>query len=166
MVKKSLKIDKKDKTEDRDLEIENLKNQIARTLADYQNLEKRTVQEREELRKSANSGLILRLLPALDTLMLAQKHTKDEGINLSIQLIFDTLEREGLKKIETQGHDFDPQFMEAVHVVEVDPSADSASSLQAGSGQGEGKVIEELRSGFLLNDKVLRAAQVSVGHAI
>lgn len=158
MVKKSLKKDSKDKTEDKDLEIENLKNQIARTLADYQNLEKRAAQEREELRKSANSGLILRLLPALDTLMLAQKHTKDEGINLSVKQIFDTLEREGLKKIETQGLGFDPHIMEAVHVVEVDPSA--------GSGQGEGKVIEELRPGFLLNDKVLRAAQVSVGHAI
>ena len=156
MVKKSLKKDTKDKAEDKDLEIENLKNQsrldrdqIARTLADYQNLEKRTAQEREELKKSANSGLILRLLPALDTLMLAQKHTQDEGINLSIQLIFDTLEREGLKKIEVVGKDFDPHLMEAVHVAEGE----------------EGKVIGELRPGFLLNDKVLRAAQVSVGHA-
>ena len=149
MAKKSLKKDLKDKIEEEDLEIENLKNQIARTLADYQNLEKRTTQEREELRKSANSGLILRLLPALDTLMLAQKHTEDEGINLSVKQIFDTLEREGLKKIETVGKDFDPQFMEAVHVADGE----------------EGKVVEELRPGFLLNDKVLRAAQVSVGNS-
>lgn len=150
MVKKSLKKDTKDKTEDKDLEIKNLKNQIARTLADYQNLEKRTAQEREELKKSANSGLILRLLPALDTLILAQKHTKDEGINLSVKHIFDTLEKEGLKKIETEGKDFNPQFMEAVHVTE----------------GVEGKVVEELRPGFLLNDKVLRAAQVAVGKKI
>lgn len=128
-------------------EVENLKNQIARTLADYQNLEKRVAQEKEDLVKSANRGLILRLLPALDTLLLAQKHTKDEGINLSVKQIFDTLEREGLKKIETQGQDFDPQFMEAVHVADGE----------------EGKVVEELRPGFLLNDKVLRAVQVAVG---
>src|ERR1700687_1835975 len=130
-------------------EIENLKNQIARTLADYQNLEKRVAQEREEIQKNANRGLILRLLPALDTLMLAQKHTTDEGINLSVRQIFDTLEREGLKKTEVAGKDFDPQLMEAVHVAEGE----------------EGKVIEELRPGFLLNDKVLRAAQVSVGNS-
>lgn len=152
MAKKSTKQFKTESSE----EIENLKNQIRRTLADYQNLEKRVAQEREELRRSANSGLLLRLLPALDTLLLAEKHTQDEGLKLSVKQIFDILEKEGLKKIDTNGAEFDPAVMEAVHVVEVDPSASS--------GQGEGKVTEELRAGYFLNDKVLRPAQVSVGH--
>ncbi|MEK7186615.1 MAG: nucleotide exchange factor GrpE [Patescibacteria group bacterium] len=148
MVKKSLKSEKKDKTEDKDLEIENLKNQIRRTLADYQNLEKRVSLEREELKKSANSGLLLRLLPALDTLLLAEKHTQDEGLKLSVKQIFDILEKEGLKKIETKDAEFDPAVMEAVQITDGE----------------EGKVAEELRAGYFLNDKVLRAAQVSVGH--
>lgn len=156
MVKKSLKKDTKDKIEGKDLEIENLKNQsrldrdqIKRTLADYQNLEKRAMQEREELRKSANSGLLLRLLPALDTLMIAQKHTQDEGLRLSVKQIFDTLEKEGLSKIETEGKEFDPTLMEAVQVTQ-------------GS---DGEITEELRAGYLLNDKILRPAQVAVGKA-
>lgn len=130
-------------------EVENLKNQIARTLADYQNLERRIAQERSEIEKNANRGLLLRLLPALDTLLLAEKHTQDEGLKLSVKQIFDTLEKEGLKKIETESAQFDPELMEAVQAVPGD----------------EGKVVEELRTGFLLNDKVLRPAQVSVGNS-
>lgn len=127
--------------------IEELETQLKRSLADYQNLEKRALQEKEELRKTANSGLILRLLPALDALILAEKHTKDEGISLSIKNFLDILEYEGAKKIETEGQDFDPHLMECVQTVE---------------GQ-EGKVIKELKSGYMLGEKVLRAAQVSVG---
>ena len=53
-----------------------LEDQLKRVLADYQNLEKRTAEEKQELVKSANRGLILRLLPALDTLVIAQKNKK------------------------------------------------------------------------------------------
>src|SRR3989344_5138643 len=124
-----------------------LEDQLKRVLADYQNLEKRTKEEKQELIKAANRGLILRLLPALDTLVIAQKHTNDQGLKLSLQELSDILEREGVKKIETVGKDFDPKYMEAVTTVE---------------GQ-EGKVIEELKSGYMLNDIILRVAQVSVG---
>lgn len=124
-----------------------LENLYKKSVADYQNLERRVAEEKEELKKSANRGLILRLLPALDTLMLADKHTQDEGLKLSIKHIFDTLEKEGLRRIETKEQNFNPEFMEAVHVTE----------------GTEGKVAEELRAGYLLNDKVLRVAQVAVG---
>src|SRR3989344_8454176 len=124
-----------------------LEDQLKRVLADYQNLEKRTAEEKQELVKSANRGLILRLLPALDTLVIAQKHTNDQGLELSVQQLFDILEREGVTRIETVGKNFDPKYMEAVTTVDVDPSM--------GLGQ-EGKVTEELRPGYMLGDKVLR----------
>jgi len=124
-----------------------LENHLKRTLADYQNLEKRVAGERQQLIKSANRELILRLLPALDTLILAKKHTNDQGLELAIQQLFDILEREGVKKIETLEKNFDPKYMECVATVEGE----------------EGKVIEELKPGYLLNDSVLRPAQVSVG---
>lgn len=136
--------------------IEELETQLKRVLADYQNLEKRTAEEKQELIKSASRGLILRLLPALDTLVIAQKHTNDQGLKLSVQQLFDILGREGVTKIETMGENFDPKYMEAVTTVEVDPST--------GSGQ-EGKIVEELRPGYMLDDKVLRVAQVVVGRA-
>lgn len=136
-------------------DFENLENQLKRVLADYQNLEKRAILEKSEWIKLANKNLLLKLLPGLDSLMLAQKHTQDEGITLSINQILNAFSEEGVKKIETLGQDFDPKFMEAVSTIEVDPSA--------GSGQGEGKVVQELKAGYTLFDMVLRPAQVVVG---
>ncbi len=144
MTKKNIKQDQKEELKKK---VEELENHLKRTLADYQNLEKRVAEERQQLIKSANRELILRLLPALDTLILAKKHTNDQGLELAIQQLFDILEREGVKKIETLEKNFDPKYMECVATVEGE----------------EGKVIEELKPGYLLNDSVLRPAQVSVG---
>lgn len=132
---------------------EELEYQVKRTLADYQNLEKRVAEDRMEWIKLANKQLLLRTLPALDSLVLAEKHTKDEGVILSIKTFLDALEQEGVKKIETVGKDFDPNIMECIQVAEVDPSVDT----------GEGRVVEEVKAGYTLYDKVLRPAQVIVG---
>jgi len=126
---------------------EELEHQVKRTLADYQNLEKRVAEDRMEWIKLANKQLLLRILPAVDSLILAEKHTKDEGIILSIKMFLDALEQEGIKKIETIGKDFDPNIMECVHVADGD----------------EGKVVEEIKAGYTLYDKILRPAQVIVG---
>jgi molecular chaperone GrpE len=116
-------------------------------MSDYQNLEKRIASEKGEWIRMANKDLILRLLPGLDSLILAKKHTKDEGVIVSIKHFLDVLEGEGIKKIETEGKDFDPKTMEAVTTKE----------------GPEGKVIEELRAGYTLYDIVIRPAQVIVG---
>ena len=128
-------------------ELKNLENQLKRALADYQNLEKRIAEEKSSWIKAANKDLLLKLLPGLDSLILAEKHTQDEGVKLSIKHFLDILELDGVKKIETVGKDFDPNFMEAVSTT-----------------QGEdGKIIEEVRTGYTLFDQVLRPAQVVVG---
>jgi len=152
--------DKNEKNQDKDsekqnLEFKNLENQLKRALADYQNLEKRIAAERQEWIKSANKDLLLRLLPGLDSLLLAEKHTQDEGIKISIKHFLDTFEQVGVKKIETVGQSFNPEFMEAIGTVEVNPLADS--------GQDLGKVVEEVRTGYTLFDIILRPAQVIVG---
>ena len=128
-------------------EFKNLENQLKRALADYQNLEKRVSSEKSEWIKLANKGLLLRLLPALDNLGLAEKHTQDEGVKLSISQILSAFKEEGIEKIETVGKDFDPNLMEAVSTTEGE----------------EGKVVEEVRSGYTLFGQVLRPAQVMVG---
>ena len=138
---------KKDTKKKISLETEELKNQLARAVADYQNLQKRNERERQDWIRTANKDLILRFLPALDTLMLAGKHVSDQGLALSIQQFLDTLKNEGVEKIETVGKSFDPNVMECI-----------------ATGEGEeGKVIEEIRVGYTLNDSVLRPAQVRVG---
>ncbi|MCL6096759.1 MAG: nucleotide exchange factor GrpE [Patescibacteria group bacterium] len=144
-MKKQEETKKHAKTENE--EFKNLENQLKRALADYQNLEKRVTSEKSEWIKLANKGLLLRLLPALDNLSLAEKHTQDEGVKLSVSQILSAFKEEGIEKIETLGKDFDPNLMEAVHTTE---------------GQ-EGKVVEELRSGYTLFGQVLRPAQVVVG---
>lgn len=122
-------------------------NRYKRALADYQNLEKRVASQRRELILSASKGILERLLPVLDTLQLAEKHTKDQGLTVSIQQFLDVLKAEGVEKIESVGKKFDPVTMEAV-----------------GTGEGsDGKVIEEARSGYMLNEILLRPAQVIVG---
>ncbi len=128
-------------------EIKNIENQLKRALADYQNLEKRIVVEKSVWVKIANKDLLLKLLPGLDNLVLAERHTKDEGVKLSIKHFIDALEEVGVRKIETLGKDFNPNFMEAVSTTEGE----------------EGKVIEEVRQGYTLFDIILRPAQVVVG---
>lgn len=145
---------KKKKNEDNEIQneqskqqIENLENQIKRTLADYQNLEKRVAEEKSSWIKMASKQLLQRLLPVLDTLMLAQKHIQDEGLNLSVQQFLDVLRAEGVERIQTESQPFDPNTMEGVEMV---------------TGE-EGKVVEETRAGYTLHGQVLRPAQVKVG---
>lgn len=129
--------------------IEELENQVKRTLADYRNLENRAQNERGEWILKANKQLLLNILPVLDTLILANQHSqgKDQNLNLSVQQFLDVLKKEGVVKIEALGKNFDPGIMEGIATAEGE----------------DGKVIEELRTGYMLYDKVLRPAQVAVG---
>lgn len=131
----------------KDLKIKRLENLWKRALADYQNLEKRTAGEREDFVKFANSQLILKILPAIDSLERAEKHLKNEGLSLAVKQLREGLASEGLEKIQTKGRNFDPEEMECVEV-----------------GQGkEGKVLDEIRAGYKLGNRVLKVAQVRVG---
>jgi len=156
MDKSDLKNKKNDKGEKKEegkhvheleLKVEEFENKYKRVLADYQNLEKRVAEERKEWILKSNKELLLRLLPILDTLILATKQSKDEGLTVSLQQFLSVLREEGVEKIETIGKDFDPNIMECIETIEGE----------------EGKVLEEIRAGYKLNDTVLRASLVKVG---
>ncbi len=140
---------KTEKKEENDLlqKVQELEDKYRRALADYQNLQRRTQDEKREWARFSNKDLILKLLPILDTLMLAEKHTKDQNFVLTVQQFLQALEQEGVKRIKTIGEEFNPHTMEAVSTAEGD----------------RGKVVEELRAGYMLFDMVLRPAQVIVG---
>lgn len=127
--------------------IEELDNKYKRALADYLNLEKRVEQEKRDWIIKANKQLILQLLPILDTLMLVKEHVQDESLPLSIKQFLDILKSEGVQKIETIGQEFNPKTMQCVETVEGE----------------EGKVMSEIRAGFLMQEEVLRVALVRVG---
>jgi molecular chaperone GrpE len=127
--------------------LEDAESKYRRALADYHNLQKRVSEEKQDWVRSANKELLLRLLPVLDTLELAYKHVNDQGLKVSINQFLDTLKAEGVTKIKTVGEEFDPHLMECVTTEEGE----------------ENKVLEELRAGYIMYDKVLRPAQVKVG---
>jgi molecular chaperone GrpE len=128
-------------------QVEEFENKYRRALADYQNLQKRVQEEKIEWIRNANRDLLLRVLTVLDTLILAYQHTQDKNMQVSVQQFLDVLKSEGVTRIETVGKKFDPAFMEAIATDE----------------GNEGEVLEELRVGFVIHDKLLRAAQVKVG---
>ncbi len=144
MVKKTTDID----IEKLKSEIEEWKGKYLRALADYQNLEKRFGEQRQEIVRYASEKVIREMLSILDTFEKAQEHIKDEGLALGVKNFQTVLEGNGLTKIEVLGKKFDPLQMECIEVVG-DSKADD--------------VTEELRKGYKLGEKVIRVAQVKVG---
>lgn len=131
-----------------------------RAAADFANYRKRSEQERNDLLKFGNAGLILKILPVLDDFERAMatmpnsklsELTWVDGILLIQRKLQAILDAEGLKPIVAVGQDFDPARHDAVLQEDVkDPDQD-------------GKVVAELQKGYLLNDKVIRPTMVKVG---
>jgi len=166
-----LQLHVEEKVKDREKEIEELKkraeekekearehhDRLLRMAADFDNYKKRAAKEKEEWIKFANEDLIRSILPFIDNLERAVNHsekTKDaqtltEGIKLTLQQLLQALSKFGVSPIESVGKPFDPSMHEAMMVVE--------------SSQHEpNRVVEEFQKGYLLNDRLLRAATVSV----
>lgn len=128
-------------------EIANLTNKWKRALADYRNLEKRTLEEKKEFAQFANASLLDKLLPVLDGLDKCQSHLEDRGLGLILGQLKKALSSEGLEEIRAKEENFDPQLMDAVEMVEGEKN----------------KVVEVILKGYKLNDKILRPAKVKVG---
>ncbi|MBR5036762.1 MAG: nucleotide exchange factor GrpE [Prevotella sp.] len=139
-------------------EIAKLKDQLLRTIAEFENYKKRTLKEKAELILNGGEKTITAILPVLDDFerALADTHTDDpaaikEGMDLIFKKFIKTLEGLGVKKIETQDQDFDVDYHEAIAMV-------------PGMGDDKkGKVIDCVQTGYMLNDKVIRHAKVAVG---
>ena len=128
-------------------EIEEWKNKYLRALADYQNLERRTGEEKKQIRQYASEYILGRLLPVIDTFKRATHHLKDAGLDLAFKELEAVLEEQGVERIETMGKVFNPHEMECIEVVEGE----------------DGKVVEETLAGYRIGEKILRVAQVKVG---
>lgn len=128
-------------------ELEEWKGKYMRVLADYQNLERRSRDEKEAVRRYAGELILGRMLPAIDTLAKAKDHLKDIGLDLAFKEFTAILDEKGVTKIEAAGKPFDPHTMECIEVVDGEDNI----------------VVAELLPGFMLDDKVLRVAQVTVG---
>jgi molecular chaperone GrpE len=132
---------------------------LQRARADYINLERRMVKEKEEWIQFANLDFVLSILPTLDSFDEALKHFKNDsdssetaeqdGIEQIYNQLKATLKSKGLEEIEAVGEKFNPEFHESIEVVE---------------GEGEpDQIIEEVQKGYTLHGKVIRPSKVKVG---
>jgi len=139
------------------VEEESLRDQFVRLQADFTNFRNRTQRERLELYQRANEDLLLELLPVLDHFELgldtARKQEADaavlEGFSLVLDQFAALLERFKVKPVEAVGAVFDPHLHEALTHMPSDEVA-------------EGVCMNEVRKGYRLGEKLLRAAQVVV----
>lgn len=124
-----------------------LESMLKRTLADYQNLERRIEEERKQLSKLSALLLIEKLLPIADNLESAQNHIQDQGLAIVIKQFKDILTSEGVEEIQAEGQSFDPNFHEAVEIQQ---------------GREDNKIVKVLTKGYKIEDKVIRPAKVVV----
>ena len=131
-----------------------------RLYSEFENFRRRTTKDRLEWMQNASRDVILALLPVVDDMERALKALENsskeeqkalEGFNLIYQKLYKTLEKNGLKPIESKGEAFDTDLHEAV------------TQFPAPSDDLKGKVIDEVEKGYTLNDKVIRFAKVVVG---
>ncbi|MSU33575.1 MAG: nucleotide exchange factor GrpE [Pedosphaera sp.] len=131
---------------------------LLRTTADFDNFKKRAARERDETRKAAAEGVIVRLLPILDSFEKAmaaanQPNTNIDVLKAGVLMIHGQLRAAfselGLEEISVLGQPFDPALHEAVSQLET-------------TSAPEGQVVQELRKGFRLRERLLRPASVVV----
>lgn len=123
-----------------------------RAKADYINLQREHEQKIADYFKFANEGLILELLPILDSFEAAIKNSpedKKEGILQLYNQLLSILKNNGLEQIKTLNEKFNPELHEVVETIKSD--------------KGEGIVIEEVQKGYKLHGKIIRASKVKIG---
>ena len=135
------------------------KNEQLRAVADLDNMRRRMAREREELLRTASSSIVEGLLPVMDNMILgidaAERHANEgaeemvKGFKMVLEQMRVVLKDNGVKLIDPKGEVFDPNLHESVALV---PSNEVE----------EQKVLEVVRIGYSLNDRLLRPASVVV----
>jgi molecular chaperone GrpE len=133
-----------------------LHDRLLRTAAEFDNYRKRVDRERRDLSEFAAADVLAELLPIIDNFERAlqvpapaEAESFRTGIEMIHRQMLDLLRKRGAKRIEALGADFDPKYHQAV-IHEPSP------------GHRDGEVIEELQSGYMLGDRLLRPAMVKV----
>ena len=140
-------------------EIADLKDQLLRKIAEFDNYRKRTIKEKTELILNGGEKTIVSILPVIDDMERALKNMQKaedvaavlEGVELIYKKFLDILEKQGVKTIKTENEDFNVDLHEAI------------AQLPAPSDEMKGKILDCTLTGYTMNDKVIRHAQVVVG---
>jgi len=151
----------KDPIKDLEEKVEELNDKLLRSLAESQNLRKIHDKEKEDLIKYSSSNFAREVLNIADNLerafYLLKNNTefnndKFKDVKVGIELIekelINSFERNGIKSLESVGKKFDPNYHQALNEVESDKE--------------EGIIVNEIQKGYMLYDRLLRPAMVSI----
>ena len=130
---------------------------LKRLKAEFENYKRRSQKERERIVSWSNEDLIKQFLPVLDDLERAVDSSQQsknlaslmEGMRMILDQLKAILQKQGLQEIQAKGEEFDPHFHEALMSVDLAEYPDNL-------------VVEEMRKGYKLNNKILRPAMVKV----
>lgn len=140
-------------------EISELNDSLLRKMAEFDNYRKRTLKEKTELILNGGEKTITAILPVLDDMERAMKNMQTatdvaavlEGVELIYKKFISILEHQGVKAIDTKDADFNVDLHEAI------------AQLPAPNSEMKGKIIDCTLTGYTMNEKVIRHAQVVVG---
>ncbi|HZK03718.1 MAG TPA: nucleotide exchange factor GrpE [Bacteroidaceae bacterium] len=138
--------------------VDELQDKFLRQAAEFDNYRKRTIKEKANIIKYASADIVTAILPIIDDIERAVENSRDiedvnvikEGMELIYNKLMRILESKGLKKISPKDEPFDTDYHEAI------------ATIPAPNKKTVGRVIDCARDGYLLEDKVLRHAQVAV----
>ncbi len=129
------------------LQLEDYKNKYLRALADYQNLEKRVNEEKQNLIEIGQNELIIKFLAIIDNLEKAEIFVKDAGLRHIKDQFYRLLKSLAVEEIQVLNKPFDPSYAEAVDLVK---------------GDQDNQVVEVVKKGYRRGKVILRVAQVKV----
>ncbi len=147
----------KEELESTDKQTDEYLDYLKRLKAEFENYKRRSQKERERMVSLSNEDLIKQCLPVLDDLERAVDSSQQsknldslmQGMVMILEKIRGILQRQGLQEIKAKGEEFDPHFHEALMSVNLTEYPDNL-------------VVEEMRKGYKLNNKILRPAMVKV----
>ena len=138
-------------------EAEEMKSRWLRSVADMENYRKRIAREKQDIIRNAAARVIESLLPVLDNMKLglqaAENHPEAKDVTIGFKMVDEQLKRslqeQGLEELVPDGETFDPNHHECI-------------SHQVSEEVEEGKIIQTVRAGYRLNERLIRAANVIV----
>ena len=137
-------------------EYNELDDRYKRMFAEFENYKKRSQKEKEGIYGMITGDVVASMLPVMDNLQkAAEAKSEDVGYQEGVKLVYrqfaEALKSLGLEEIETVGKRFDPEFHEAVSLVE-------------DNTKGEQEIVQEYRKGYRIGNKVVRHSMVIVAN--
>ncbi|MBR6684192.1 MAG: nucleotide exchange factor GrpE [Firmicutes bacterium] len=145
------------KEEEAEAKIAQMKDQLLRTMAEFDNYRKRTTKEKEQIFNRGVSYVVEAILPVIDNLERALSVAKDrednfvKGVEMTYNQMLSALKNLGVEQMDVLGQTFDPHFHDAMQHIEDEQ-------------YGESEIVDVFQKGYMLNDVVIRPSLVKVAN--